>query len=418
MKILKVIHGYPPLYQAGSEVYSQSLVNELLRQGHEVRVFTREENPFAPDFSVRENGILNVVNIPREKDGYRHAVMDRVFSQLVDGFRPDVAHIGHLNHLSTGIPEVLKASGVPTVFTLHDFWLMCPRGQFLQTNFGQNEYYRPCERQEHGKCARECYRGFWNESENDPESEAYWTRWVERRMSETRRVAELTDLFIAPSRRLRERFINDFGVPENKIVYLDYGFPMDYLTTLETESPRQRFTFGYIGTHIPAKGVNMLIEAFSRMNGRSELLIWGREAAQSTAALKRMAHGLNVRFMGEYVNRNIATEVMSRIDCIVVPSIWQENSPLVIHEAQICGKPVITADVGGMAEYVEHLTNGLLFRHRDPQDLYEKMLFAVENPETMNRLGRRGYLYDKASLNISEHVKAIVNIYHSLIQQQ
>ena len=417
MKILKIIHGYPPLYQAGSEVYSQSLVNELLRQGHEVRVFTREENPFAPDFSIRENGILTVVNLPREKDGYRHASLDNKFSDVVKSFHPDVAHVGHLNHLSTGIVEVLKAAGVPVVFTLHDFWLMCPRGQFLQTNFGQNEYYRLCDGQEHGKCARECYRSFWNESENDPESEAYWTRWVERRMAETRRVTELTDVFLAPSRRLRERFIRDFGVREDKIVYMDYGFPSEYLSPPEVEHERERFTFGYIGTHIPAKGVSMLIEAYARLNGRSELWVWGREAAQSTAALKRMADGKNVRFMGEYVNKNIAAEVMSRVDCIVVPSIWQENSPLVIHEAQICGKPVITADFGGMAEYVEHGVNGLLFRHRDREDLYRKMRYAVENPDLMRQMGKRGYLYDPKALDVSEHVKEIVKIYQKLLQK-
>ncbi len=47
-------------------------------------------------------------------------------------------------------------------------------------------------------------------------------------------------------------------------------------------------------------------------------------------------------------------EVFNKIDAIVVPSIWLENSPLVIHEALQAGVLVITADVGGMAEYVHH----------------------------------------------------------------
>ena len=66
MHILKIIHGYPPNYNAGSEVYSQSICNELSKS-HRVSVFTREENIYAPCFSIRtehvnENLILYFVN--------------------------------------------------------------------------------------------------------------------------------------------------------------------------------------------------------------------------------------------------------------------------------------------------------------------------------------------------------------------
>ena len=53
MHILKIIHGYPPNYNAGSEVYSQSICQELSKQ-HKVSVFTREENPYRPDFTIRK----------------------------------------------------------------------------------------------------------------------------------------------------------------------------------------------------------------------------------------------------------------------------------------------------------------------------------------------------------------------------
>ena len=52
MKILQVIHGYPMRYNAGSEVYTQTLCRGLAER-HEVHVFTREEDPFAPDFRLR-----------------------------------------------------------------------------------------------------------------------------------------------------------------------------------------------------------------------------------------------------------------------------------------------------------------------------------------------------------------------------
>ena len=133
MHILKIIHGYPPEYNAGSEVYSQTVCTELSKTNR-VSVFTREENPYACDFSLSKrvvetnpNLTIYLVNNPQGKDGYRHKVIDIAFASLVDQLKPDVAYIGHLNHLSTGLVDVLFEKQIPIVFILHDFWLMCPR---------------------------------------------------------------------------------------------------------------------------------------------------------------------------------------------------------------------------------------------------------------------------------------------------
>ena len=81
------------------------------------------------------------------------------------------------------------------------------------------------------------------------------------------------------------------------------------------------------------------------------------------------------------VIKTFLSDVFDRVDAIVVPSIWVENSPLVIHEAQQARIPVITADVGGMAEYVQHEVNGLLFRHRSFESLAGQMQRFVDNPD-------------------------------------
>lgn len=423
MHLLKIIHGYPPAFNAGSEVYSQSIC-EALSARHQVSVFTREENPYAADFGIRHKPVnerLHVyfANHPRGKDGYRHAQLDASFGALVDELQPDVAHIGHLNHLSTGLVEQLRQRNIPIVFTLHDFWLMCPRGQFLTRSIGEPENYRPCDGQEDGKCATTCYKVFQSGHESAQEAEAnYWTQWVAGRMTETRKVAGMVQHFIAPSRYLRKRFVNDFGLPENTVSYLDYGFPTHYLMPPEAPTTRKRFTFGYIGTHIPAKGINHLLQAFDQLHEPAELLIFGRAVGASTAALTTMAARCHnpVTFAGEYENRNIVAEVFAKVDCIVVPSIWAENSPLVIHEAQACHIPVITANFGGMKEYVEHGVNGLLFEHRNTTSLAEQLQWAIEHPDEMQQLGQRGYLPSATGQvpNIQEHVQELETIYARL----
>ncbi len=430
MKILQVIHGYPMRYNAGSEVYTQGLC-QALAEGNEVHVFTRQENAFLAEYAVQRERdpadsriALHVINMARARDGYSHREVDRAFADLLDELRPDVVHVGHLNHLSTSLVFPVKERRIPLVFTLHDYWLMCPRGQFIQMyEDGGQQPWPVCDGQDDRKCAVRCYRRYFGNDADEYELEAsYWTGWVGRRMSHVRQVCDAVDLFLAPSRYLLRRFRDDFGVPESKLVYLDYGFHRDRLGGRERRSG-EPFTFGYIGTHIPAKRVNHLIQAFGELAGQPRLRIWGRDRGAETAGLKGMATSLpgdaggRIEWMAEYRNQDIVPDVFDHCDAIVAPSIWAENSPLVIHEAQQAGVPVITADYGGMAEYVRHEENGLLFRHRDPSSLAREMQRLVKDPQWAERLGRRGYLQssDGNVPGMKEHAQEIQRIYGNLL---
>ena len=120
--------------------------------------------------------------------------------------------------------------------------------------------------------------------------------------------------------------------------------------------------------------------------------------------------------MDEYINLRIVPDVFNRCDAIVVPSIWLENSPLVIHEALQARVPVITADTGGMAELIRDGENGLLFRHRDPASLASKMAMLAADRDLVAQLGRRGYLlsHDGNVPSIDAHVAELVRIYQQL----
>ena len=318
MKVLQVIHGYPMRYNAGSEVYTQGLCQALANR-HEVHVFTRQENAFLPEYELQRETdpadprvALHVINMARARDGYSHREVDGAFAGLLDELQPDVVHIGHLNHLSTSLVFPAKERGVPVVFTLHDYWLMCPRGQFIQMYEDQGQQPWPvCDGQDDRKCAVRCYRRYFGNDDNEFELDAaYWTGWVNRRMAHVRRVRDAVDVFIAPARYLLGRFRDDFGIPEGKLVYLDYGFHRERMAG-RARNAYESFTFGYIGTHIPAKGVNHLIQAFGELPGQPGLRIWGRDRGVETAGLKRMAEALDgdvgdrVEWMKEYRNQDI-----------------------------------------------------------------------------------------------------------------
>ncbi len=433
MKILQVIHGYPMRYNAGSEVYTQTLCHGLADR-HEVHVFTREEDSFAPDYCLHVESDpddprikLHIVNNPRNKDRYRVTGIDQRFADVLDQVQPDVVHVGHLNHLSTSLIQEAANRQIPVVYTLHDYWVMCPRGQFMQM-FPEdpNDLWAACCGQEDHKCAERCYTRYFSGAPDECETDlAYWSDWVARRMRHIRAMTELVDLFIAPAHYLHDRYRDAFGLMDSKLIYLDYGFALERMAGRErvTDEP---FTFGYIGTHIPAKGIHDLIRAFGTLRGDARLRIWGRPRGQDTDALKGIAGDLptgvaeRIEWLTEYRNQEIVQDVFNRVDAIVVPSVWVENSPLVIHEAQQARVPVITADTGGMAEYVSHEENGLLFEHRSHASLSQQMQRLVDDPTLARRLGAQGYLFSENGdiPSIEEHVKEIEKLYEQVLTKR
>ncbi len=430
MKVLEIIHGYPPQYNAGSENYTEAVVNELVRRGQGVAVFCREENQFLAEYNVRitttgkRSKISKfVINVARNKDRFMNSEIDAALERILDTFNPDVAHIEHLNHLSLGIPKVLKKKGIPIVYTLHDFWLMCPRGQFIQFNL-HGEPWRLCNGQENSKCAKICYERYHTGIQNTSLDVDYWTSWVSNRMKMTREAVDYIDLFIAPSHTVQQSFLRYFPEAASKVRYLDYGFNLEKLKKRKRNQEGDSFVFGYIGTHIPTKGIDYLIRAFGKLKGATTLRIWGRSREEYTPYLKSLSLEAeqtiqhSIQWMGEFDGNKIVEQVFNNVDAIVVPSIWQENSPLVIHEAQQTRVPIITADTGGMAEYVRNGENGLLFKFRDTDSLASTMQVLVDDPTKAVSLGRRGYLYSQSGdvLSVESHVEYLLGLFSDLIK--
>lgn len=431
MKILKVIHGYPPLYNAGSEVYSQTLCRALAAR-HDVHVFAREEDPYRPEDAIRvavdpgdPRVVLHMVNVCRARDRFRHVGVDQRFAEVLDSFQPDVVHVGHLNHLSTTLVQEAANREIPVVYTLHDYWLQCPRGQYVQM-FPEdpNSSWALCDGQEDRKCAERCYQRYFTGSPVEREQDAaYWTSWVGRRMKNVRDMVELVDVFVAPSRYLYDRFKADLCVPESKLAFVPYGFDLARLAGRRRVDD-EPFTFGYIGTHTPPKGIDLLLRAFGELSSDARLRIWGRRR-EGTPALEAITRSLpdeqarRVEWRGEYRNEDIVRDVLDQVDAIVVPSIWVENSPLVIHEALQARVPVVTAAAGGMAELVRHEENGLLFRHRNPASLTQQMQRLADDPGLARRLGARGYLSATGDVpSVDDHVREVEGIYEDALARR
>ena len=428
MRILEIIHGYPPDYNAGSENYTEAVVNELIKRGHEVAIFCRIEDHNRPEFELSENNINErarkyVINIAKTRDKFIVPEVNNSIKSVLKSFLPEIAHIEHLNHLSLDIPVILAERRIPMVYTLHDFWLMCPRGQFIQNNT-VGEPWNFCDGQEDLKCATICYKTHYSGFADAKQNLEYWEGWVRDRMQSTAEAVSKIDRFIAPSKTVLNTFLRYYPDARNKIKYLDYGFDLARLQGRKRVK-EARFVFGYIGTHIPAKGVDYLIKAFGELKGNTILKIWGRWRNDFTPALVELGNrisktgGKEIQWMGEFETEKIVDQVFNKIDAVVVPSIWLENSPLVIHEAQEARIPVITADVGGMAEYVDDEVNGLLFNFRNISSLAKEMQRLIDEPGLGRSLGVRGYRYsrDGEVPSIEEHIGELLEIFNSMVRR-
>jgi glycosyltransferase involved in cell wall biosynthesis len=210
---------------------------------------------------------------------------------------------------------------------------------------------------------------------------------IVERLARVRDVFESVDLFVAPSASLAEEY-RRLGLPPAKLRVSDYGFvPMP---PASRPPAGDRLRIGFVGTLVWHKGVHVLVEAAHRLPpDRFEVKVFGDPGTfpDYTAGLRDRARGLPVRFMGRF-DRDETARVYAEIDVLVVPSLWPENSPLVIHEAFMAGIPVVGSRQGGIPDLVTHDRNGLLYEPFSPVELAGALRRLIEEPETVERLGR------------------------------
>ena len=400
MRILHVIHGFPPYYMAGSEVYAYNITRELAKNGHNVYVFSRIENPFLPPYSLQRDTLdgVSILRVNKRRDyffeqKYMDREIDKIFSNFVDEVKPDIVHIQHLSHLSVNIVNIAKEKfSLPIVFTVHDFWMFCIRGQLITPE------YKLCSGPSIDKCVK-CL-SYLKVSREE----------IARYQEQMRRVVNNIDYFLIPSKFLYNFYVR-MGVKKEKLLYSPYGFDKNRIRFRKKKySTNSRVTFGFTGRVIPVKGIHLLIDAFKQIKEKrgAILKIYGNSYAvqQYLGDL-----GEDIILMGGYHNADI-DKVLDSIDVLVVPSIWYENSPLVIQEAFLKGIPVITSNIGGMAELVSDGEDGFLFEMGNVDALRQVMEKIIDNPSILNKFSVNR---DKVR-DITDDVNSIEKLYERLIK--
>jgi len=385
LRILLISHGHPDFSLGGGEVAAYSHWLELRRRGFEAMLLARVSGPplhTGSPFSARSADGLEVLFSLPPVNQFRHSQTQRSlvyeqFRQLLERFRPTVVHFHHYVHLGLElIREVRKYnSDIQIILTLHEFLAIChAQGQMLKENGMLCEKAAPLD----------CHLCF-------PEISA--ADFFMRELF-IKSFLDLVDIFVCPSRFLSDRYVG-WGLPQEKMVVLENGQPPRNGVITEDSSGRNyEARFVALGQLSHRKGTLVVLEAVRLLPKRLRNLVrfelhgsvqYAREDFASQ--LKRALRGLEdvVHLSGPYRPTDVR-DIIRRNGWVVVPSIWWENSPLVIQEAFAAGRPVICSNIGGMAEKVVHGLNGLHFQVNNAADLAVRIEQCTSDADLWKRL--------------------------------
>ncbi len=427
MKILQVVHDFIPEVRAGTELLTYYLSKGLQKRNHEILIFYPT---WGIDSVVRKKiDGLNCISFPNTStprgvfSDFNQNV-NEMFRKVVSEFKPEVVHIQNLIYLSLDIVNIAKEYNAVVCFTLQDFWLVCPRTILLAYDEKKCSYINII------KCVECCKRivpleliDRFRVSEK-PRLPNIFNKWRRRIISNIKafdylkntrnyfihnEIFKKVDLFIAPSQFLRQRFIRE-GIPEDKIIFLDCGIEhnnLENINRIQTTTLR----FGFIGSILQHKGIEVLIKAFNSIEN-AELKIFGK-LDNNNLKFKSLISNPRIKFVGE-VEEDEKQRAYNQIDVLIVPSIWYENAPVVIHEAYYSGIPVIASRLGGMAEYVRDNETGLLFETGNSDDLAVQINRMIENPSLVERFRNNLPKY----LSLEKHAEVVEKLYLDILQSK
>jgi glycosyltransferase involved in cell wall biosynthesis len=390
VRVLIVSHGHPAFSIGGAEVASHNLFRALGGTDG-IEAFYLARSPAAlprhadtPLMSLRQG----------ERETFLHTEawdqfwlsnggigdLQGAFSDYLRHVRPDVVHFHHV--IGLGVEAIVQVRRVlpdaAIVITFHEYLSICiNHGQMVKTS--RNTLCR-------GASPAECAGCFPQHSPG----------LIFQREAFLREHLLTADAFVSPSHFLIDRYAA-WGLPRDRFTMIENGLaPHAVAPPRKVNAKGRRSRFGFFGQLSEFKGLHVLLEAVSSIDDD----VWGNDAAlyifggnlenQPLAFRERFDRLVELtarraRLMGSYRSEELP-RLMEQVDWVIVPSIWWENSPVVIQEAFLHGRPPIVGDIGGMAEKVRHGIDGLHFRTGSPEDLADRMSEVLTDGGLWKRL--------------------------------
>jgi glycosyltransferase involved in cell wall biosynthesis len=378
---------------------------------------------FSQPSNPRRVDLVNSPNYPGA-DGdpirqCRDARIEGLIRQAFAAVEPDLVHVHELQGFCASLVQIAYDLNIPIVQTVHNYWQICPQRDLFDyegkwcTDYENGEKCRHCHRLPAAKDIVWLMKFKWS---------LYGTRWY-RSIRQARlfflaqqhrllpkSVSSIASLspFSADSYQERRAFmlsqmllcdmihaessrsaavLTYYGVPSSKIRVLN--ITSDTVDQCQPKASRMKsrpIVFGYRGALIETKGVEIVLKAFAQLDhSKVRMLIYGDGDLGYERRLRDLARGLQVEFRGRH-SRDQISRVHEDIDVGLIPSLWEETFALVGTEYLNSGIPVIASRIGGMVDYVQDGTNGLLCPPGDVSAWVAAMRRFVETPDLIDRM--------------------------------
>ena len=369
-RVLHVVHGSPALdpNAGGTERYVHALA-----QASQSPVFTRDRTQQTPLSCNRAGGYpLWTLGLPVPpsavfEDTYSIHEVSSALSELLVQEPVDLVHFHHFAHLGFNAIQPVLKKNLPFVVTLHDYHLPCARGQLVDRNLKRchgptPSRCAPCLGEHLQATARlsRIGRSLPGRAPMQlgrkllaclPSTGKQETR-VAHRIISAKTALEKASYTISPSQNLADRMLNLGWVEPSRIQVVDLPLVSPIEQAAPITSGPVRFLF--VGSLIPTKGIEVLIEAFEQSEEGS-LIVYGPTPVYDghpdfgQRILSRIRRCARAQYGGIF-DETSRNQVYSEADVLVLPSTWEENSPLVAREAAAAGLRIVASDVGGIHE--------------------------------------------------------------------
>lgn len=403
MRILTLIHLYPPHHVGGYEVACRGTMERFSRQGHDVVVLT--SNVRLPGTDERSSPsraeVRRELNLWFDAERFaplgpplgRRLAMERhnqrALRRVLAEFRPEVASVWSMGFSSWSLMRILEERHVPLVLTLLDDWPVYAHVFDPWTRiFDRRRWARPLGAAMGGALGM-CTR--------------LPTMDGARASVASRMIA---DQIAAYGR---------WKFPAAPVIPL--GVDTDEVPIRPPLARPWGWKLVYVGRVVAAKGVPTLIRALAHLPAEATLDVIGHGGESELSEMQELATsvgaGGRVRF-----SRAARHEIADRIgaaDALVFPSEWPEPFGIVPLEAMACGVPVVATGTGGSGEFLEDEANCLLFAPGDPADLAAALRRLAGDSALRRRLARGG-TKTASELNMDRYAQELEKLHAQAAQ--
>ena len=390
--------------RGGCENYMLFLSDQLKKLGHEVEFFGMydEKNTVGNSKGLYTQNMDFHSNGPARflypfKIIYSFEAKKKIM-QVIDDFKPDIVHMNNINFQLT--PSVIygaKKRGIPVIQTVHDYQMICPN--HLLYNFEENI---PCE-----KCVKGSYINCVKNKCIHASRVKSIIGAMEAKLYSFLETYKKVDLFITPSYFLEEKLLISNRLYKGKTKTIHNFIDKNKFAPIAKKGE------GYIafaGRISAEKGVELIAKTAKLL---PEHTIFVAGDGPDKNILENIP---NIKLVG-FLSGEKLVEFMGNAKVLLVPSVWYENCPLSILEAQCMGIPVIAINSGGIAELIKDGVTGTLVQKPTPEELAKKIKEAVENEEYYSALKENLEKEKDNIFSVETYCDILIEEYEKLVKR-